>query len=203
MTKEYKRRNIFIKRDFQGKLILGYFLFVVGGCLLFIFLFSLFSADTLTISYNNNDLQLGITPVMLYRKIIAAHWIFIVIGSAFLIFAAMLITHRIAGPLFRLEKALDHMLAQNLNDTIHLRQKDEGKELASKINQFNTELSDSIKKLHTCSDAIDELLSKSKEKLHNFQDEGKEDVRWLLWSMDEQNKRIKSICSSYKLKDEE
>lgn len=72
MVKQHKRRNFFIKKDFQGKLILGYFLFVTGGCLFFMILLGAFSADTLTISYNNNELQLGQTPVILLKEILAA-----------------------------------------------------------------------------------------------------------------------------------
>ena len=69
MDKGYKRRNFFIKRDFQGRLILGYFLFVTGGCLFFIVLLGLFSADSLTIAYNNHDIQFGQTPFMLMKSV--------------------------------------------------------------------------------------------------------------------------------------
>lgn len=67
MAKLFKRRNFFINKNFQGKLIFAAFLLVSGGCLFFIFLFALFSADTLTLSYSNHDLQLGQTPVMLLK----------------------------------------------------------------------------------------------------------------------------------------
>jgi len=117
-------------------LILSYFLFVTGGCLFFIVLLGAFSADTLTISYSNHDLQFGQTPVILLKKILAAHWVFIASGAIFTIIGAMLITHRIAGPIFRFEKTLDKMLHKDLSDNIALRTKDEGKELAKKINDF-------------------------------------------------------------------
>lgn len=201
MAQQYKRRNIFIKKDFQGKLILGYFLFVAGGCLLFILLLGLFSADTMTISYNNHDLQLDQTPIVLLKKVLAAHWVFLVLGSVFLVITAMFITHRIAGPLFRFEKALDNMLEKRLDDTIFLRSKDEGKDLAKKINAFNEDLSISMKNLQAHSEAIAGLLEQARTKTLSLSPTELEDLHGIYWSMDEKNKRIKVICSAYTLKD--
>lgn len=201
MVTRHKRRNFFIKKDFQGKLILGYFLFVIGGCLFFMILLGAFSADTLTISYNNNDLQLGQTPVILLKEILAAQWIFIISGSVFIIIAAMLITHRIAGPMFRFEKSLDSMLKNNLNDTIHLRTKDEGKELAKKINDFNQSLSITLKNLSGHSDAITALLERANANSSNVSAEEMEELKSVLWSVQENNKKIQTICKSYTLKD--
>lgn len=201
--KKYKRRNFFIKKDFQGKLILGYFLFVLGGCLFFVFLIGLFSADTLTISYTNNDLQLGQTPFMLLQKTLAAQWIFVVIGAVFVILAAMALTHRIAGPLFRLEKALDNMQKKKLNDTIVLRSKDEGKELARKINSFNLDLSKNIKELKRNSEAMADILQQAGGQFDNLPEEQKSIVHSILWNLDEKNKKIQMICSSYTTKNEE
>lgn len=201
MAQQYKRRNIFIKKDFQGKLILGYFLFVAGGCLLFIMLLGLFSADTMTISYNNHDLQLGQTPIVLLKKVLAAHWVFLVLGSIFLVVTAMFITHRIAGPLFRFEKALDNMLDKKLDDAIFLRSKDEGKDLARKINEFNADLSLSLKNLQAHSEAIAELIEQARTKSLSLSPAEQEDLCGIYWNLEEKNKRIKVICSAYTLKD--
>lgn len=201
MAPQYKRRNFFIKKDFQGKLILGYFLFVTGGCLFFLFLLGLFSADSLTILYDNHDLQLGQTPIMLLKKTLAAHWVFIVVGSVFLVAASMLLTHRIAGPLFRLEKALDNMLKGRLDDTIFLRTNDEGKDLAQKINDFNADLSLAVKGLHTNSDAIAGLIEQARQKAAALPGDQQDDLQAIIWSIEEKNKRIKAICSAYTVKD--
>lgn len=201
MAQHYKRRNIFIKKDFQGKLILGYFLFVAGGCLLFILLLGLFSADSMTISYSNHDLQLGQTPIVLLKKVLAAHWVFLVLGTVFLVITAMFITHRIAGPLFRFEKALDSMLDKRLDDTIFLRSKDEGKDLAVKINAFNEDLSISLKNLQAHSEAIAGLLEQARSKTLSLPQAELEDLHGIYWSLEEKNKRIKVICSAYTLKD--
>ena len=202
MYKKYKRRNFFIKKEFQGKLILGYFLFVTVGCLFFILVLGYFSADTLTIAYSNNDLQLGQTPIMLLKKTLTAHWIFIILGAVVTVIGAMLITHRIAGPLFRLEKALGNMLNKNLADTIYLRSKDEGQELATQINLFNQELSATVKMIHFNSSAIAELLERAKGLSKGIPAEQLEEMKSIYWSVEEKNKKILAECASYTLKDE-
>jgi methyl-accepting chemotaxis protein len=201
MAQLFKRRNIFIKKDFQGKLILASFLLVTGGCLFFIVLFALFSADTLTLSYSNHDLQLGQTPVILLKKALAAHWLFIVIGSIFLVVAVMLLTHRIAGPMFRFEKALDSMLQGRLDDTIYLRSKDEGKDLARKFNSFNEQLSTAIKSLQANSEAISALIDEAHNKSQALEGDQQLELQSLLWSLEEKNKKNQAICASYTLKD--
>lgn len=200
MDKGYKRRNFFIKRDFQGRLILGYFLFVTGGCLFFIVLLGLFSADSLTISYNNHDIQFGQTPFMLMQSVLAAHWIFIVLGGAFLVLAAMLITHRIAGPIFRFEKALDNMNSGNLCDTIYLRGKDEGKELAGKINAFNLQLSQSLKAIRNNATAMTTLINEAERGVTQHIDA--EHLKSILWAIQEHNQKTVVVCDTYKLKNE-
>ncbi len=198
----HKRRNIFIKKDFQGKLILGYFLFVVGGCLFFFVLLGFFSADSLTISYQNHDLQFEQTPIMLFKKAISTYWLFIVVISVFLIAGTMFITHRIAGPIYRFEKTLDRMLKKDLNTTIKLRPKDEGKALAEKINQFNKELSQTLITLQRNTKALEELLSDTKKTSSSIAHENKEELLGLIRSMEEKNKQNISSCSSYILKDD-
>lgn len=200
MSKVYKRRNIFIKKSFQGKLILSSFLFVGGGCLLFILLLGFVSSDTLTISYTSHDIQHGQTPLMLIKQILIANWILIAIGGIFLIIASLLLSHRIAGPLFRFEKALDNMRAGYLDDTIKLRGKDEGQELAMKINQFNSQLSRAIRTINHNTTALETLIEQVTA--INLPESEKEELAGLCWSMQEHNRKIKHTCSAYTLKDE-
>jgi len=202
MGNRNKRRNFFIKKNFQGKLILGYFLFVTGGCLFLIVLLGAFSSDTLIISYSNPDIQPIHTPIILLKKVLAAHWLSIIAGTIFIVITAMFITHRIAGPLFRFERTLDTMLEKDLTDTISLRTKDEGKELAKKLNIFNKKLSTTLKSLTCHSEAIATLLEQANTRSSNLPKEEQEELKSILWGVTENNKKIRAICASYTLNDE-
>jgi methyl-accepting chemotaxis protein len=196
----YKRRNYFVKKNFQGKLILGYFLFMVGGCLLFTAVLAAFSADTLTIVYQNHDLQMGQTPLMLMKKVLMAHWIFVIVGGGLLVIAATFITHRMAGPQFRFEKALDNMINGRLDDIIYLRKKDEGKDLAAKLNLFNKVLSAKIgiidKKAKIVDDLLTQYLAFDPQKIKP------EDLDSICQSINRHNGEIRKITKTFTLLDE-
>lgn len=200
MVKNYKRRKFFIKKDFQGKLILGCFLLVAGGGLLFNVLLGLLSADTLTISYTNNDLQLGQTPFILIKQILTANWFLLVVGGGFVMLASLLLSHRIAGPLYRFESTLDNMQKGRLDNTIHLRDKDEGKELARKINEFNGQLSQSFTLISQNSKAL-QILTEQALTL-DLPEKEKEQLASLCWSMQEHNRKIRNSCDYFCHRDE-
>ena len=146
-TRKFKRRNYFINKEFQGKTIFHYFLLVLAGRILFSLIFSFFSSNSLSIVYDDYHLKLGTTPGILMDKIFSTQWIFIVVGGAFVILITLFLTHRVAGPFYRFEKSLEEMLGKDISGKITLRKKDEGKNLADKINRFNAVLSGDLDRL--------------------------------------------------------
>lgn len=196
----YKRKQYFIKKNFQGKLILGYFLFMVVGCLIFVLALSYLAADSMTVVYSNNDLQIGQTPLMLFKQLILAHWFVIVIGAAMVVVIATRITHRVAGPMFNLERSLDFMIDGTLDNVIYLRKKDAGQELAVKINQFNADLSSNVRIIQKRSTNIQELLSSYA--VLNPESRSQEDLESIHASIEKQNQMIGEIVNKYKLLDE-
>lgn len=157
--KSYKRKKYFIKKNFQGKLILGYFVVLLAGGIVFAVALSLMSSGSMTVVYSNNDLQIGHTPFMLMKQLIVANWFVIVVGGTVVVLVATRITHRMAGPMFNFERSLDNMIDGKLDTVIYLRKNDEGKELANKINQFNAELSATVRQISKRSQDIEMLLS--------------------------------------------
>lgn len=161
MAVPYKRRmrNFFIKKDLQGRFAFAIFISAILSCLLILSLLAIFSADTMTISYANNDIKFGNTPWMLLKSAAAANWLFLLIGGTILVLLAIIGTHRIAGPIFRIEKSLTQMAAGDLSDTIHFRDKDEGKEFAEKINIMNSVFSEKLSEISRNAEAVNNLLN--------------------------------------------
>ena len=162
----YKRRNLFINKEFQGKTIFNYFLLVVIGSVLFVVAISFFSSNTLSIVYENYHLELGITPDILLKKFFSAQWFFIIIGGGAIIIITLILSHRVAGPFYRFEITLDEMINGDLSQTIYLRQKDEGKELAAKINQFNSKLSAKVAMIKNYKNNIKEYAQEIEAELY-------------------------------------
>lgn len=142
-----KRRRYFIKQNFQGRFIFSYFLLLVLGSLFFLLILSFFSAQTLSFVYENYHLKLGTMPGILFDKILSSQWLLMVAGSLLVVWFALHASHRIAGPFFRIEKALDGMIAQDLSAPVTLRKRDEGKAIAAKLNEFNERLSRQLEEI--------------------------------------------------------
>ena len=162
----YKRRNYFVNKEFQGRTIFNYFILATLGSILFMAVFSFFSSNTLSITYDNYHLQLGVTPGILFQKILSTQWVFIVLGGMVVVFVTLLLTHRVAGPFFRFEKTLDAMVDKNLSDTIVLRKKDEGKQLAEKINTFNRLLQNDLRRIDARNENIAACAGNLEKILH-------------------------------------
>jgi methyl-accepting chemotaxis protein len=163
MQKKWRRKNYFIKKELQGRYIFSFFLFVVAGSFFFTIIFSLLSADTLTIAYKDYDLRLGKTPLILLRETLSAYWIFIFTGGLLVVLAAMFITHRFAGPLYRFEKSLEEMLKGNFDFEIRLRSSDEAKELAQMLNEFTARFSSHLKEIKDLAEKTGSHISNAKE----------------------------------------
>jgi methyl-accepting chemotaxis protein len=200
----YKRRQYFINKEFQGRTIFNYFILLALGSFLFVGIFSFFSANTLSIVYENYHLQLGTTPGILFKKMLSTQWLFIVIGGITIIFITLRLTHRVAGPFFRFEKALAEMRDHDISKKIVLRQKDEGKVLAQQLNEFNTSLSrqltfmdDQNYKIAIAAGQLETLLAQKNQASQVDQDPG-ERLR-LLEIIKESQKNIEHEVKKYTL----
>ena len=200
MKKTWRRRNYFIKKDLQGKYIFSFFIFVVLGSILFTAILSFLSSDTLTIVYDNYNVKIGQTPLMLLREILSAHWIFIVTGGLLVVILSMFLTHRFAGPLFRFEKSVEDMIGGNLAFQIRLRNKDEGKELAEKINRLIVMLSATLHDLKQVNADMENTLADTSRILEGT-DCGKE-APGNLRKAQELNRQMNEILDRFKVKQE-
>jgi methyl-accepting chemotaxis protein len=61
----------------------------------------------------------------------------------------MIISHRMAGPVFRIRKTLLAMSEGELQDRIQLRKKDDFKSLAEAVNTLNNSLKTTVDQLRT------------------------------------------------------
>ena len=198
MKKRWRRRNYFIKKELQGRYIFTFFLSVIAGSVVFTLIFSMLASDTLTIAYKDYNLRIGKTPLILLREILAAHWIFIVIAAIVVVVLSMFFTHRFAGPLFRFEKSAEEMVKGNFDFDIHLRKKDEGKELAEIMNRLIDMISSSVREMRGLTDEIDDRLAEAgrsgdQTKESKGTEAGIKETRVL-------NQRLREILYQFKIK---
>jgi methyl-accepting chemotaxis protein len=196
MEKKWKRRNFFIKKELQGKYIFSFFLFVIFGSILYAAIFSMLSADSFTIVYKDSNLTLGKTPYILLAEILKANWILILSGGILSVVIAMFLTHRFAGPIYRLEQSVQKMSGGNLAFDVMLRKTDEGKELAAALDGFKEDLAARIGSIRELSDAIDSNLKRAMDSVQD----GKGPALSLLSETKALNEKLRKILDGYTIK---
>lgn len=190
MKKLFQRRNFFIQKELQGKLIFHSFVLAFAGVVIFSLIFSVLSADNLTISYQDQHLQIGRTPLILLKEILTAHWIFLLSVGLFVAVNSLFLSHRIAGPLYRMEMVFTAMEKKDLSQELHLRTKDLGKGLTNQINLINRTFSDDLRQMQT-------LCAQMEESLEKKGAEGSETAQ-----LRRQTGEMKQILAAYRLHSE-
>jgi methyl-accepting chemotaxis protein len=135
--KPYKRRHYYIDKQFQTKYMLLTILLLL--IYTFIFVSIMFAPHMLTLYFDYplaDKAEAARAILLLHRKV----WPWI--GGVILVLGAfsIFITHKIAGPLYRLKKSLTEVAEGNLDVTVKLRKWDDLQDLAQQVNQLIDEL---------------------------------------------------------------
>jgi len=144
MRRPWRRRNYFVKRDTQGRVLFIAFVFAVTELVIFALLLGWSQAEKFTVSYEDRGLRVQSAPAALLEQVLGAQWVLIVAGGLLVALVALFLSHRFAGPMYRLEETLRQMIRGNFGETVRLRARDEGKDLAELLNRFNTEMSSAM-----------------------------------------------------------
>ncbi len=156
----YKRKNYFIKKEFQFKFILKFCLIMLAGIILSTCFVFIFSQDTLTSSFNNSQLIIEKTGQAILPTILITNLITLALITLAAIIITLFISHRIAGPMFRFEKDIRQIAQGNLKVRINLRQKDQFSEMAKAFNEMSSNLHEKVSHIDQ---KIDKLIISAQE----------------------------------------
>lgn len=172
MARKQNRRKFLRNLHYQKREMFGCFLLVLGG---------------------------GLILQMLFKQLPAANWLLSFLGGVLIVVALFLLSQRIIGPMIRFESTLEAMQQGHLHKTIQLRKKDEGIQLAQKINDFNGQLSQSFRIIGQNSKALHILIDQLAAL--DLPEQEKEQLASICWSMQEHNRRISYSCNYFNGKD--
>lgn len=143
-NKNERRRNYFIDKRFQTKFILKFCsLHILASLLTGVFIF-LLNRETKTVAFDDLELVVKSTsdfilPILLQILVVVS----LFIGAA-TIGVILLISHQIAGPLYRLTLELNRIKLGDLSVPIHLRTKDQMQKAANESEQMRIALRESV-----------------------------------------------------------
>jgi len=159
----FRRKNYFIKRNFQVNFISKFLILILLEAILIVGLFMHVSNNTLTTGYFDSILTIERTPDFFFVPIILIMLIVAIgIGIAGMVVFIML-SHRIAGPLYRFEKDLTEVGSGDLTKRINLRKTDQLAELKESLNIFIDSLDQRMSRIKNNLSELQELVSKKDE----------------------------------------
>jgi len=157
-SKKYKRRQFIVDPAFQYRLIRR----IMGLALLMIAMSIAFLVVVYAM-YGDIQFQLaqpdpfasgnGTGSLVVQKSLLGLLWpiLAICLGIAVLVTLVfgVLVSHRMAGPVFRIRRVLGEMQEGNLQGDIHLRRKDDFKSLAESINEMKRNWRETVKALRS------------------------------------------------------
>lgn len=190
-----KRKNYLIEKHFQIKyMLLTMLLLLVYS---FIFIAIIFAPYMLTLYFNYplvEKTEAARAILLLHAKVWPGISIVIVLFGAVSIF----ITHKIAGPLYRLKKSLSQVTEGNLNVVVKLRKWDDLQDLAEHVNILIEELRTFVTTLRNDYNLLSEYILELEHKIE-IKMLTEESGREIINKVQESRKNIENALKKFKI----
>ena len=135
-----RRRQYYINKKFQGNFIVQFSAFLILGCMAFGLAVYVYSAQTLTTAFIDSKLRVMSTASFLLPALILIALVVTAILAVMAAFRLLLLSHKIAGPLYRLEKTAQAITSGKLDFQVKLRSGDELQAFARTMDEMVKEL---------------------------------------------------------------
>lgn len=135
MKEDERRKCYFIKKDFQRNFIIKFCLLVLLGSLISGAIIYLMSRATVTTTFLNSRLTIKSTADFILPAVLLSSLVVIICVGLSTIAVVLFTSHKIAGPLYHLEKDVEELGKGNLKARFTLRQGDEIKAMAENLAQ--------------------------------------------------------------------
>lgn len=167
-----RRKKYFINRQFQAKFILKFCGLVIAGAFLFGAIVLLMSRKTVTTAFENAHLTIKSTADFIFPALLVGSAVVIVAVGLATIVITLFTSHKIVGPLYRMEKDIQEVTGGNLNKQFKLRYSDELKALAQSLDAMVQSMKEKMTAINTATAGVEEVLKKyaSKEQFEKLKE---------------------------------
>ena len=135
-----RRKNYFIKKKFQVVFIIKFcILVIISVCISAGIIYAL-SRASMTTSFEDSRLVIKSTADFILPTVLLSSAVVIFCIGIATVIVTLFTSHKIAGPLYRMEKDVEEVASGNLKKKFHLRDNDELKGLADALEQMTQSL---------------------------------------------------------------
>lgn len=156
---KWRRRNYFIKKGFQARFILRFISVIFLGIMVSSGIVYFLTSKKIEEAYYRSHIKIASTGEIVYPILLTANIITLSMIIIITIVITLLISHKIAGPLYRIEKSIHEIGEGNLSFKIYLRAKDELITLAEIFNNMMAKLKGKIEKIQDAANYMDSTVN--------------------------------------------
>lgn len=139
----FKRRIVFIEKDFQRNFIIKFSLVALGAMVMASLILYFLSKDTITATYRFHSLALESTANAIMPSLVITNVAVLLGFVVATIYVTLYVSHKIGGPLYRFSQDLKEIGSGKLSVRIRLRQYDQLRDFAQTINTMVQNLENS------------------------------------------------------------
>jgi len=162
MENKSRRKNYFIKRRFQTNFFIHFIFLLVAEGAIISALFFYVSTGTITAAYKGSDFILDKTSTFFFSDFLVISCIVALAIVIAAVFVFIIITHRIAGALYRFEKTFEDVGKGDFSIRMNLRRTDELKDLKDKFNIFLEIIDRDLNEVKKDAEKVNAVAAKAK-----------------------------------------
>ena len=148
IVKERRRRRIlFIDKKFQTRFIVNFCGLVVLGGLITMAMLYLCTMNSNTVAFVNSRVVVKSTADFILPLIVQTVCIVMILIGLATIVMTLMVSHKIAGPLYRLKRVINSLGEGDFSEDFRIRSKDQLQDLARIFNEMIIKLRDRLKEL--------------------------------------------------------
>jgi methyl-accepting chemotaxis protein len=132
----YRRTNVYIDKEFQMKFILKFCGVVAAGAGVTILLLYLLSQQSTSVSFVQARVKVMTTADFILPLLIQTVLIVMAVVGVASIGVTLIVSHKIAGPLFRFKQTFKELSSGNFTNQVRLRKGDQLLEVAGDFNHM-------------------------------------------------------------------
>ncbi len=164
MDKEKNRRkNYFIDKKFQRNFIIKFCLLVALGAFISGVMVYSMSRSTVTTTFENSRLKIKSTSDYILPSVMFSSLVVVVFVGLAAAAVTLFTSHRISGPLYRMQKDLEKIVDGNLKVRFNLREGDEIKALAKTLDIMTETMRLNVDKMKRMVDELVPLAADRKQ----------------------------------------
>lgn len=155
-SQKSQRRNYYIDKDFQAKFIIKFCFLAAFGSLLIVALIYWLAQNSTTVGIAEGRVAVHTTAEYLLPLLLQTVFTELVIVSLATIVMTLFISHKIAGPLYRLKVMLGALGEGDFSSSMRLRKDDQLQQVAAAYNEAVEKINGKLKTVKNAS-SLDEV----------------------------------------------